>query len=124
MLGALAAAVLYLGHGLGAAVAILMLATIGGCMNGINLLFVSILPTYFKKHGNISTVTGVLNSTTYVGSALSTYGIAFVSVHFGWSASALVWLILGTVSTALCLVNAPKWEKTYMTERQDYSERR
>ena len=82
-------------------------------MNGINLLFISILPTYFKKYGNISTVSGVLNSTTYVGSALSTYGIAFVSVRFGWSASTLVWLILGAVSMMLCLINIPAWQKMH-----------
>ena len=112
----LAAGVLYLFPGTGAAAAIVMLATIEGCMNGINLLFISILPIYFKKYGNISTVSGVLNSTTYVGSALSTYGIAFVSMRFGWSASTLVWLILGAVSTALCLVNVPGWRKTHPTQ--------
>jgi OPA family glycerol-3-phosphate transporter-like MFS transporter len=107
----LAAAVLYFGRGLGAAVAILMLALIKGCMNGINLLFISILPTYFKKYGNISTVSGVLNSTTYVGSALSTYGIALISVQFGWSASTVLWMILGGVSMVLCLVCVPQWKK-------------
>jgi len=112
----LAAGFLYLAPEAGAAAAIVMLATIEGCMNGINLLFISILPTYFKKCGNISTVSGVLNSTTYVGSALSTYGIAFVSMRFGWSASTLVWLILGAVSTTLCLINVPGWRKTHPTQ--------
>ena len=112
-LSTLAAGFLYFAPGASAVLAILMLATIEGCMNGINLLFISILPTYFKKYGNISTVSGVLNSTTYVGSALSTYGIAFVSMRFGWSASTLVWLILGAVSTALCLINIPGWRKTH-----------
>ena len=110
-LSTLSAGILYFVPGVGAVVAILMLATIEGCMNGINLLFISILPTYFKKYGNISTVSGVLNSTTYVGSALSTYGIASISLRFGWSASTLVWLILGAVSTVLCLVNISGWRK-------------
>jgi len=108
-----AAAVLYFAPGTGAVVAIGMLAVIQGCMNGVNLLFISILPTYFKKYGNISTVSGVLNSTTYVGSAISTYGIALVSVRFGWSASTLVWLILGAASMTLCLINIPGWKKAH-----------
>ena len=109
----LAAGVLYWFPSAGAVVAILMLATIKGCMSGINLLFISILPTYFKKYGNISTVSGVLNSTTYVGSAVSTYGIALVSVQYGWSASTFIWLLLGAVSTALCAVCIPAWRRTH-----------
>jgi len=109
----LAAAILCFVPGAGAVVAIGMLAVIQGCMSGVNLLFISILPTYFKKYGNISTVSGVLNSTTYVGSALSTYGIALISVRFGWSASTLVWLILGATSMALCFFNIPGWKKAY-----------
>lgn len=110
-----ASGILYLFPGTGAFIAILMLATIKGCMHGVNLLFISILPTYFKKYGNISTVSGVLNSTTYVGSALSTYGIAFISVQFGWSASTMVWLILSAASAVLCLINIPVWRKKYPT---------
>ncbi len=109
----LAAGVLHLAPDAGAAVGIVMLAAIEGCMNGANLLLISILPKSFKQYGNISTVSGVLNSATYVGSALSTYGIAMVSVRFGWSASTLVWLILCTACTALCLINVPKWRAAH-----------
>jgi OPA family glycerol-3-phosphate transporter-like MFS transporter len=109
----LAAAMLYFCGGLGAGVAILLLALIKGSMNGINFLFISTLPTYFKKYGNISTVSGVLNSTTYIGSAISTYGIALGSVQYGWSASTFVWMLIGGVSTALCAVCIPAWRKAH-----------
>ena len=108
---ALAAGTLYLFSGAGAALAVLLLATIRGCTSGINLLFTTILPTHFKKHGNISTVSGVLNSCTYIGSAISTYGIALVSEQFGWSTSILIWLVLSISGAALCGFNIPVWRK-------------
>lgn len=112
----LAAGGLYLFPGAGAAVAVLLLGLIKGCMSGVNFLLISILPRRFKKYGNVSTVSGVLNSATYVGSAMSTYGIAVISERFGWSISTFVWLLLSVGSLALCLVDVPAWKRTYPEE--------
>ena len=112
----LAAGGLYLFPGAGAVVAVLLLAVIKGAMSGINFLLISLLPRKFHKYGNISTMSGVLNSATYVGSAVSTYGIAVISEQFGWSASTLVWLVLSAASIALCLANVPGWKKAYPDE--------
>jgi len=111
MLSTLAAGVLYLFPGGSAAMAILLMALINGCTHGINFLFISLLPTYFKKYGNISTVSGVLNACTYIGSALSTYGIALVSEQFGWGASACIWMFLSIGGAALCFANAFGWNR-------------
>ena len=55
---------------------IVLLALIYGklySMHGVNIMLVSILPTYFKKYGNRSTASGVVNACTYIGSAASAY---------------------------------------------------
>lgn len=55
------------------AVCVLMMMLITGCMFGVNLMLISRVPGHFAGRGNVSTVSGILNAATYVGSALSTY---------------------------------------------------
>ena len=70
-------------------------------MHGVNLLLVCMVPMYFK---NTSTASGVLNSFTYLGSALSTYGIALISENFGWNVTIWVWAGLALFGGLLCAV--------------------
>lgn len=62
---------------------VILSALITGCMHGINLMIVSMVPLRFGKVGRVSTMTGLLNASTYVGCAVSTYGFAAVSELFG-----------------------------------------
>jgi len=81
-----------------AVISVILMAILTGCMHGVNQLLICVLPARFGKEGNISTVSGLLNSFTYVGSALSAYGFAFFSGLFGWSGTVLLWagmLLLG-----------------------------
>lgn len=111
--GLVSAVMIQLATGTNAIVSVVSSALLTGCMHGVNLMLICILPAYFKKSGNVSTVSGVLNSCTYVGSALSTYGIAYISDNFGWSATISSWTIIALLGTVICLfVCYPKSKKS------------
>ena len=107
----LAAAVMFVFFGGGAVVAICSMALITGCMHGTNLMLITHVPKRFKKYGNISTMSGVINACTYVGAAISTYGIALLSEAIGWRNTVGVWALIALLGTACCLIASRPWSK-------------
>ena len=89
----------------------LMMAIITGAMHGVNLMLISRLPVHFRKYGKVSTISGVLNACTYVGSALSTYGFAHLSEAFGWYFIIISWAVIAGLGTAICAFCIRRWEK-------------
>lgn len=112
--GAVSAAGLVLTTGKSAVFSILFSAVLTGCMHGTNLMLVSMVPHFFEKFGNVSTVSGVVNSCTYIGSAISTYGIAFVAENFGWNYSLIIWLAVAVIGTLVTLICVKPWKKKMM----------
>lgn len=112
-IGTLAATGLFFTVGRNVSLSVVLSALLTGCMNGVNLLLVCMIPAFFKKYGNVSTASGVINSCTYIGSAISTYGIALISELLGWSFTILTWIIIGVLGTALCIISFKGWEKKY-----------
>ena len=86
------------------------MALLTGSMHGVNLMLICMVPPFFQRHGNISTVSGVLNSCTYVGSALSTYGIALLSETAGWQVTAFIWFIIAALGAVVCTVSSRVWK--------------
>ncbi len=113
LLGAVSAVVLYRLTGKNGPVSIFFMTLLTGCMHGINLLLISFLPSYFKETGRVSLISGILNSCTYVGSALSTYGIAVLTDSVGWKPTVLVWLGIVVLGAILCIVNIPAWNRKF-----------
>ncbi len=97
--------------GLNAIVAILLSALIVACMHGMNLILICMLPAAFGRFGNVSMVSGLLNFCTYIGSAISTYGMGKISDLFGWDAVILSWIIIAAAAAVCCLVCTAKWKK-------------
>ena len=95
----------------GKLIAILAMAMITGCMHGINLMLITHVPKRYKKYGNISTVAGVVNSCTYVGSSISTYGIALLSETLGWRYTVGVWFLIALMGCVCCLVATRPWKR-------------
>ena len=114
-LGAVCGIALHLLCGQSAGVSVALSALLTGCMHGINLLLVCMVPAFFAKFGNISAVSGLLNACTYIGSAISTYGIAALSENIGWKATILCWGIIAAAGFVTCLASIRPWKKT-MTE--------
>ncbi len=88
-----------------------MLAVITGMMHGANLMLVSYVPKRFKIYGNISTVSGALNSCSYVGSAIFTYAVAVLSEKLQWRYTVGIWGIVAALGALSCLAAVPLWNK-------------
>ncbi len=99
-----------------AVLSVLFSAILTGAMHGANLMFTSMLSPAFQRYGKVSTVSGVLNACTYIGSAVSTYGIAVLSERSGWTVTLLVWLGIAMLGTALCFLTAASWSRRFMSE--------
>jgi len=89
----------------------LLMAVITGCMHGVNLMLIGNLPAYFARYGKVSTVSGLLNACTYIGSALSTYGFAALSERFGWGFTIASWALIAGGGMVICLFLTGKWTR-------------
>ena len=111
--GTLAAAVLMLVTGRSAVGSIACTAVLTGCMHGVNLILICMLPHYFKSTGRVSLISGVLNACTYVGSAASTYLIPLIMGNGSWTTTVLLWLLTAAAGTVLCAVCIPAWKRRF-----------
>lgn len=108
--GVLCAVCLRLTASYQAALSIALSAALTGCMHGVNLMLICMIPPHFAGYGNVSTISGLLNACTYIGSALSAWGAAFLAEHFGWNAVLTAWAAAALLGAALCLSLARHWE--------------
>ena len=88
-----------------------LMALLVGCMHGVNYMLISMAPRQFRRFGRVSLVSGALNSCTYLGSAVSTYGIALLSEIMGWRSTSLLWSAIAAVGALLCLSITKSWKR-------------
>ena len=88
-----------------------MMTVASTCMVGSNIMLINLMPIHFGAIGRASSVTGVLNCSAYIGSALSSYGIGKVADLFGWSAAIDVWLGFSVFALVTALLGARRWGK-------------
>ena len=113
IVGALAATALYfvnLWNG-NVVLSVLLLALLTGCMHGVNMNLICILPPILAGNGKVSAVSGLLNSFTYVGSAISMYVIPLIAENADWSVTILMWIGFAGVGTVLNLLCLPIWKR-------------
>jgi len=113
LLGALSALALYFTIGKNALVSVLFSGLLVASMHGVNYVMICLVPQFFKNQGNVSTVSGLLNSCTYIGSAISTYGFADISERNGWSVTLLVWLMIAAMGAVVCFLMIKPWKKKF-----------
>lgn len=104
---AISSALLYLFCGSSPVLSVALSAVITGCMHGVNLMFNGNSPGFFAKGGNVSFYTGLLNSCTYIGSAISAWVIPLASESAGWNAAIGLWAIIactGLILASICIV--------------------
>lgn len=109
--GTAASLALIIFSGNNAALSVLFSALLTGCMHGANLMFTCMIPPLFAKHGTVSTVSGLLNSCTYIGSAVSTYGIAVLSQKFSWGCTLSAWMLVAAAGMIICMADYSKLPK-------------
>lgn len=110
-LGGVFGLLLALFPGAGTAPSVGLCALLTGCMHGVNLILVGILPAYFQRYGRVSLFSGLLNAFTYVGSALSAYGYAAVADRAGWLAVIGSWPVTAFLGLAVCLLCVRPWRR-------------
>ena len=112
-IGTIAALALYFITGRNAAISVILSALLTGAMHGVNLILICYVPSFFRKSGSISTISGILNSCTYIGSAISTYSIAVISEKTSWNFAIIVWFITALLGTAFCFASIKPWKKEH-----------
>ncbi len=90
---------------------VILMSLITAAMHGVNLLLISRVPLHFARFGKISTVSGLLNAFTYIGSAASTYGFAVFSEKYGWYFTVGSWAVITLVGGIMCLLNVKRWKR-------------
>ena len=60
-----------------------------------------------------------INSATYVGSALFTYGIAALSEGFGWELTIGIWVLIAALGALICLTIARPFVKSVHTDTKE-----
>lgn len=103
-----------LGMGLpfaGLAVSLVLFAVVTSAMAGVNTVFISLMPLHFKRTGRVSTVTGLLNSITYIGSGLASYGFGDLAGRFGWGVTRMFWCAVALAGVAFCVFGFRKWTR-------------
>lgn len=92
-------------------VTLILAALITGFMHGVNYFLICIVPARFEKFNAVSTMSGIINSLTYVGSAAATYGFGALSDNFGWNTVLIAWIAVALAGTICCLIAVKPWKK-------------
>lgn len=90
---------------------IAMFAVTAGTMHGLNVIFTGVVPRYFAKFGRVSLMSGLLNSCTYVGAAIATYGSSVLSQKFGWGFTVIMWMITALCGITVCFAGVKGWSR-------------
>ncbi|MDO4173757.1 MAG: MFS transporter [Eubacteriales bacterium] len=92
-----------------AVVSLLLLTVASTCMVGVNILLVNLIPVHFGAIGRSSSVTGILNCSAYVGSALSSFGIGAIAEGFGWSSAIWIWVLFSLGAWMTAIAGTRRW---------------
>lgn len=94
-----------------AGISVLFFAVITTSMTAINTLLVSLVPLHFKKVNKVSTVIGVLNSVTYLGTAAGSSLFGILAERYGWGFLRAIWFIVAIVGIAVSWMGREKWNE-------------
>ncbi len=102
--GAVCALALFIIKSGAAPLTVLFSVLLTGSMHGVNLMLICMLPLYFKETGNVSTASGLLNFTTYVGSSASAYVLAAMSENMSWNTIFLIIAAIAFIAGIVCIL--------------------
>ena len=94
------------------AVLLLVLAAIvNSCLHGVNAMFTCFAPGRYKKVDKVATMSGLFNAYSYMGGAISSYGIGMIAEKQGWTWSLVTWGSVCIVGIIACVVSLKKWNR-------------
>lgn len=106
---AAAIALLMLGLRTGMWGAVLALCLSTTAIVGINTVLVGLAPLHYSNLGRVSTVTGLLNSSVHLGSAMASDMSGRLAQGWGWSAAILFWFLSALLGALLCVAGSRRW---------------
>lgn len=86
-------------------------ALVAACMHASNFLLISCLPGRFARMGRAATTSGFSNACTYIGAAVSMYGMGSIADSFGWSAVIISWIAVGALGVVFSLIALRSYTK-------------
>lgn len=90
---------------------LVLCALVTASMHAVNFLYISCLPGRFASIGRAATASGICNACTYVGAAISTYGIAAIAESTSWSVTVIVWAVIAALGATSSLLALPRYGK-------------
>ena len=93
------------------ALSTVMLMVASAATHAVNFMYTSISVAKFERFNKTSFVTGAINSSVYIGSAVSTYGIAAITTKFGWNGTMITWLGCSIVGLIVCILSIKPFKK-------------
>lgn len=82
---------------------VILFAVITASMMAVNTLFVNMFALRFESVGRVATVSGLLNSMAYLGTAISTFTIGVMVEKLGWNLTIGSWVAVTAVALILCI---------------------
>jgi len=79
------------------------------CMHAVNFLYISCLPGRFSGEGRAATVSGLCNACTYIGAAISMYGIALIADNLGWTFTVISWAVISALGASFSLISSRRY---------------
>ena len=104
-------AVLFVSDGFNPWLSIITFTVANASTHAINFMYTTIAVPHFERFGKASFVAGLINSSVYIGSALTTWCTPLVATHFGWTGVMLAWLITSAVGLVICLASIRPFAK-------------
>lgn len=92
-------------------ITLILASVITGFMHAVNYFLICIVPARFEKYNAVSTMSGIINSLTYVGSAAATYGFGKISDSFGWNTVLIAWVAVAAIGTVCCFAAIKPWKR-------------
>ena len=92
-----------------AVLSLILLTVASTCMTGANIMLINLIPVHFGVVGRASSVTGILNCSAYVGSAISSFGVGAVAQNFGWGSAIAVWVGFSLLALLASLGGCRRW---------------
>lgn len=97
---------------------LLLFSLVSSLMAGANAILVSFVPLSFAKTGRAATVAGLTNAFTYLGGALSGWGLGWLAGAYGWNAANAGLLVLGWLGGLACFLARPAWRRIQSVSKQ------
>ena len=84
-----------------------------GSMHAINFFLICIVPARFEKYGVVSTMSGIINSMTYVGASAGVYLFGRIADNkaLGWNAVLVSWIAFAAAGAVFCFAAVRPWRR-------------